>query len=179
MRIRTGRTAAALVALAALLVAAAPRAQAATARIPDSDKFGLGVGIGALSYGLSGKYYISPDQAIQANLGTYVTGDRGRFGNFLALGADYLFEFDTGIEESDISLSWYLGPGLGAAFSGEGYWGVDANLCVGAAFLFHELPLDFALEYRPGLRLQSPGLFGAGRLVYTFTSLGLHLRYYF
>lgn len=153
--------------------------EAKSPRIQEKGHLGLGMGIGALAYGLSGKYYLGPDGAIQANMGTQLTSSRQRNGDMFALGADYLFEFGAFASANDIDLALGVGPGLGVAISTLGYVAFDLNACFSTQILFHELPLDFVVEYRPALRFKSTELYDEpGRLIYTLGSFGIHMRYY-
>lgn len=147
--------------------------------IPEEGHLGLGLGIGALAYGLSGKYYLGPTSAIQANMGTQLTSSRTKNGDIFALGADYLFELGAFASANDIDLALGVGPGLGVAISTLGYVAFDLNACFSAQILFHELPLDFVFEYRPAIRYKSTELYDEpGRLIYTFGSFGVQMRYY-
>ena len=169
---------AALLVMACSTLTASP-ALALPPRLSEPGGLGVGLGIGALSYGVSGKYYLEQGRAIQANFGPYFIDERVRYGDIWALGADYIFEIATLSSTRKIDLIWALGPGLAAGVSGKGAWIIDVNACAGAVFQFHELPLDFALEYRPGIRFKTRGLYNsASRVAPSFTSLGIQLRYY-
>lgn len=149
-------------------------------RLSEKGHAGAGVGIGALSYGLSAKYYLQDGRALQANLGPFFADDTTRYGRVWSLGADYIFEMTPLSSTREIDLIWALGPGLAAGVSSRGAWVVDLNLCAGVIFQFHELPLDFALEYRPGVRFKTRGFLDSpGIGLPSFTSFGLQLRYYF
>ena len=171
-----------LVALTALLFGAlAPcAAWAKSPRIPEPTHLGMGLGIGSLAYGLSAKYYIDSTGSIQGNMGIQPTQSRSRNGDIFAIGADYLFEFGAFASANDIDLAIGIGPGVGFAVSTLGYAAFDVNACFSAQILFHELPVDFAVEYRPAIRLKSSALYDdPGRLVYTLGNFGVQLRYYF
>ena len=147
--------------------------------IYDPDSLGLGVGIGALAYGFGAKYYFSPDSAIQGNMGVQPTQSRAVNGSLFAIGADYLFEFGPISSANNIDLTLGIGPGLATAVSTLGYVAFDVNACFSFQILFHELPLDFALEYRPAIRFKSAALYNEpGRLVYAPDSFGIQMRYY-
>ena len=171
-----------LAALCAALCVLGPSASALAdaPRIDQEGRFGLGLGIGSLAYGLSGKYYLSASRSVQANAGVQVTSSRFRNGDLFALGADYLFEFGAFASANEIDLRVGAGPGVGLALSTLGYAALDVNACVSAQILFHELPLDFAIEYRPALRLKSSPLYDdPGRFVYALANFGIQMRYYF
>lgn len=178
-RTRAGRLCSGLV--PALLVCALPSmALAATPRIPEPTHLGMGLGIGSLAYGISAKYYLDASGSIQGNMGIQPTQSRSRNGDIFALGADYLFEFGAFASANNIDLALGVGPGLSAAFSTLGYAAFDVNACFSAQILFHELPMDFAFEYRPALRLKSSALYDEpGRVVYSLANFGVQLRYYF
>ncbi len=166
--------------IAGLLVCSMPTiAQAKTPQIPEKGHLGFGLGVGALAYGLSGKYYLGPDASIQGVMGTQLTPDRRGNGDIFAMGADYLFEFGAFASANNIDLALGVGPGLGVAVTTLGYVAIDVNGCFSGQILFHELPLDFVVEYRPAIRLKSIELYEErGNLIYTFGSFGVHMRYY-
>lgn len=114
-----------------------------------SGKFGLGLGVGTLATGLSGKY-MTGDSALQFNIGLHIN-DYGRYGDAIALGGDYLFEMNRLLDKGDFEIGWNLGPGIGLTFSDTGFWAASASFVLGLEFVINVIPLDIVLEYRPSL----------------------------
>lgn len=174
------RAATLLAPLLAILASLPSPALARSPRIQEPTHLGMGLGIGSLAYGVSAKYYIDSTGSIQGNMGIQPTQSRSRNGDIFAIGADYLFEFGAFASANNIDLALGVGPGVSVAVTTLGYAAFDVNACFSAQILFHELPLDFAFEYRPALRYKSTALYDErGRLVYTLGNFGVQLRYYF
>lgn len=158
---------------------ASPPALAAPDSIRTPGKFGLGLGGGTLTSGLSAKYWVAYDHALQFNLGIYGGGGARhrfeRFGGF-AFSADYLFEMpDIVTAGRAFVLGWNLGAGLGVGvrhpdFDHRVY--VAGAFIAGLEFRFIPVPIDIVLEYRPAL-LIVPEL---ALKVIDFTA---HIRVYF
>ena len=179
---RTARQAMLIVTMlfAVALVSAPGDANARPPKLSEKGHRGMGVGIGALGYGYSSKFYLQDGRALQGNLGPFFAGDTSRYGRVWSVGADYIFEMGPISSTREIDMIWALGPGLAGGVSNRGTWVADLNLCAGVIFQFHELPLDFAIEYRPGVRFKTRGFLDSpGRATPNFTSFGLQLRYYF
>jgi hypothetical protein len=163
--------------LAALAITAAPAAHASD--IGSGRPFGLGIILGDPT-GLSGKWYINPDHAIDFAIGA------GWFtGHSLRIHADYLFHFHL-TSNSTFDLPLYIGVGPAFAFwygdYRDGYWGtkeyygdprfgLGVRVPFGVSFQFNEVPLDLFIEVVPSIGL----LPGIG----FFFDWGLGLRYWF
>lgn len=133
--------------------------------------FGIGIGAGTISSGLSGKYYM-PSFAIQANVGTYgAAGDR--YGDFdgLAFSVDALLEQDALFQNDVVAIEWNLGIGGGLGLFDDTLALAAAGV-IGLEFNFVPIPIDFVVEYRPTLLL-SPDVHLEP---IDFTG---HLRFYF
>jgi|GEM_PF-2084489 hypothetical protein len=167
--------------LSVIALASAPEtAWARPPKLSEKGHMGMGVGIGALGYGYSSKFYLQDGRALQGNLGPFFAGDTSRYGRVWSVGADYIFEMAPISSTREIDMIWALGPGIAGGVSNRGTWVADLNLCAGVILQFHELPLDFAIEYRPGVRFKTRGFLDSpGRATPNFTSFGLQLRYYF
>jgi len=128
-------------------------------------RFGLGIGAGTIANGLSAKYFVDRQNALQFNLGTF--GGRGmdnrwhRFGGF-GFSADYLFEMPAIAKAGQaFELAWNIGAGLGVGFDDDDYdhkdkhyhdyFALAASFVLGLEFNFIPIPLDIVLEFRPGL----------------------------
>lgn len=145
--------------LGALAVALmAPPALAAPDKIRTPGKFGIGLGAGTLANGLSAKYWVATDHALQFNLGIYGGGGfSDRFKRFrgFAVSADYLFEMPDIVTAGEaFVLGWNLGAGVGVGV--RGYDNDDRAYVAGAfiaglEFRFIPIPLDIVIEYRPAL----------------------------
>lgn len=156
-----------LCALLALSTLTASPAQA-QGKIKQAGNFGLGLGIGTLASGLSGKYFLESNLSIQGNVGLHYYGPYGRcyrrgprrycdrWGDALGLSADLLSERGPLAGNDQVSLDWQIGGGLGL-----GIWERAPVLDVAAAFVLglqvnvHALPIDVVLEYRPKLIILS------------------------
>lgn len=142
-------------------------------------RFGVGLGIGSLPYGASWKYYMRDDQSIEGKIGPHLTDSTARDGVIMALDSAYLFEMPPLISANGIDLSWNVGAGMGFGVGRGGSFVFDASAVGGLVFLFHDLPMDFAVEYRPGLRFKDRQLYGTGtNLYFAYSRFGIHLRYY-
>jgi len=166
----------------ALLLAALAFGATAPARASDIGSgrpFGLGIILGDPT-GISGKWYISSEHAIDFGVGAGWMG-----GHSLHIHADYLFHFML-VNHSAFDLPLYLGVGPTFAFWygdyhdrywGPGdYWGDDrfglgVRVPFGISFQFNAVPLDLFLEVAPALAL----LPGIG----FFVEGGLGLRFWF
>ncbi len=114
--------------------------------------FGIGIGAGTISSGLSLKYYSSPSFALQANVGTYGTaGDRSNFDG-LAFSVDGLLEQNALFKNDVVSIDWNLGLGAGLGLYNDDL-GLAVAGVVGVEFNFVPVPIDFVVEYRPTLLL--------------------------
>jgi hypothetical protein len=151
---------------------------------PSSGNFGIGIGGGTATSGLSMKYYMSDSTALQGVIGVWGYG-RG-YGDTLGVSLDYLFEMPEFAKSDVICLGWNLGPGLWAGAwndsdkwdddrwsngnDGGGYFGVSG--VVGLEFLFQPLPFDIVLEYRPSIII-------APVVGFDPVSFDGHVRFYF
>lgn len=142
----------------------------------EKGRFGLGLGAGTSTAGLSAKYFFSERLALQGVLGAgygsgYSSGPGGGWDEGAALGADLLFEMPALYEDEGIELAWALGPGAGiwigdnwAALAASGALGFECNITA--------VPLDLVVEYRPRLLL-------APEVAFDWISFTGHIRYYF
>lgn len=139
---------------------------------PSSGNFGVGLGGGTGTTGLSAKYYPSDSTAVQALVGIYGFGHSG---GGMSLAADYLFEMPALAESEVVNVGWNVGPGAwGGVYSGGGLSGafIGASAVAGLEFLVQPLPIDVVLEYRPALLLVPD-------IAIDFVSFDAHIRYYF
>ena len=160
--------------LALILLLASPLASAAkpATRIQGPGHWGVGLGGGTATAGLSGKYFLSDHTALQGILGGAGYGHHSDFGDTaLGLGVDWLFEGPP-IFSDDLVLDvgWELGFG-GWTWVGDPFW-IGANGVAGIQFEFVPVPIDVVFEYRPALRFYDD--FGVD-----FGDFGGHVRVYF
>lgn len=142
--------------------------------------FGLGIGSGTIANGLSAKYFMSKQHALQFHLGAYGgAGFNNRWKRIdgLGLGADYLFEMPAIARVGKaFELGWNLGAGVGLGFRDrdDKYDGfaVAVAFVAGLEFNFIPAPFDLVLEWRPSV-LVAPSI-GIGVLDFT-----AQLRFYF
>lgn len=133
----------------------------AGAPIRQAGNFGIGVGGGTGTVGLSMKYFTSASNAFQFTVG-FRNGSRrcdyyydnrrncrDRFDNdHIGLSADYLFELNQFITTDVINIGPSLGAGLGIGIWDEG---IDAAISgvAGIEFMLNPIPIDFVIEWRP------------------------------
>ncbi|TNF24292.1 MAG: hypothetical protein EP329_25200 [Deltaproteobacteria bacterium] len=163
--------------LTTALATIAPTAQAAPDKIRSTGKIGLGLGSGTLANGLSAKWYMGTDHALQFNLGSFGGGGIDhrwhRVAGFAA-GVDYLLELpDIVTAGNAFVLGWNAGVGgaLGVA-DGHADLAVAVAGIVGLEFRIIPVPIDIVLEFRPGLLIIPDVDFDA----VDFTA---HIRFYF
>jgi hypothetical protein len=117
---------------------------ASASDIGGEERFGIGLGGGTLSNGLTAKYYLDESSAVQAVLGISGWG--------FSLGADYVFEFDPVYKHKSGELFWGVGGGAGAVFYDVGIdsatvFGVSAVIELG--WHFKSIPLEIVTDWRP------------------------------
>lgn len=155
--------------LVSLVALVTTLAWAAPAHADKPGTFGIGLGAGTVSNGLSGKYYMG-SFALQANLGLFGAG-ADRFGNNgFAFSVDGLLEQNALFKNGVVSIDWNLGLGAGLGASDNAFVLAAAGV-LGLEFNFIPVPIDFVVEYRPTLVITELDL-----NVIDFTG---HLRYYF
>ncbi|MBI5610758.1 MAG: hypothetical protein HY902_17910 [Deltaproteobacteria bacterium] len=135
----------ALLAMAASGVATTAAADGAGGDvIGHTKKFGIGVGGGTLTYGISPKFYLSTTDAIQATLGTSMYG--------LDVGVDYVHEMGTWVDVAPGRLWWDLGAGAEALL--YDYLGHNSTV-LGVAGIFEvgwhfkKFPVELTASVRP------------------------------
>jgi hypothetical protein len=141
--------------------------------------WGLGLGAGTFATGLSTKYFFEREMSVQGNLGWW-RGPyycfRGRCyggGDSLALSADLLFERPSFAGNDKVSVAWALGGGVGLGLEDEfNNFGLGVSFVIGIEVNVDVVPIDIAVEYRPGLGF----LPGFDLNLINFTG---HIRYYF
>jgi hypothetical protein len=151
------RSALALVAALGTIVAVLPEADARprpvgrAKRFSANKTFGLGIMLGAPS-GLSGKYFLGPDTAIDFGVGIirYRPYDRGRDGN-VHIHADFLLHPVSLASVEPFELPLYFG--LGARVwdfdddeNNDDGFAIGVRAPVGIAFDFNNVPLDVFVE---------------------------------
>lgn len=157
--------------LATFVVLAVATPARAERPIHSSGRFGIGLGGGTISNGLSAKYYMTAGTAIQANLGSYGNGgDRADFGGFAA-SADFLLERGPLTTTGYFSLDWSFGLGAGVGVR-DSNTGIAAAGVLGLELNFTVIPIDLVLEYRPTLGI-SPDV------DFEPVDFSGHLRFYF
>lgn len=126
----------------------------------DANKtFGLGLELGAPT-GLTGKYFVASDRAIDFGLGT-IYNYRDRYG--LHIYADYLFHPVSLTSNPTFELPFYIGiggrfwdfedRGRNGAYDNASAFGVRVPL--GLAFDFNNVPLDIFVQLVPTLDFYS------------------------
>jgi len=159
------------------LALTAPAAHAAPDAVRVPGKIGVGIGSGTLANGLSAKWYLAYEHALQFNLGVYGGGgihSRWAHAAGFAFSVDYLFELpDIATVGRAFVLGWNVGAGGGIGVSnGHAQLAVAASFVLGLELRFIPAPLDLVIEYRPGLLIVPEANFDP----VDFTA---HLRFYF
>jgi hypothetical protein len=149
-----------------LLALLSPLAQA---EAPSSGDFGLGLGGGMISTGISGKVYQGP-VAFQGVVGWWGLGREGA--DALGLNLDLLKEQPSFAGGGPLKLGWNYGLGGGAVIVDGGGLGLGASGVAGLEFLIQPIPLDVVLEYRPGLWIVPD-------VDLDLINFSGHIRYYF
>lgn len=135
--------------------------------LAEPGRFGLGLGGSSLASGVTGKIYLSPNLAVQANVGWW-------FSAGFSAGADILFERALW-RNDDVSVQGYLGagPSVGVFSVRNSATVLGASGVAGAGVHVAEVPIEVTLEIRPtivvGSRFWNGFYFGGGGAV----------RYYF
>jgi hypothetical protein len=141
----------------------------ARAEDPSGGNFGLGIGGGMISTGISGKYYQGP-VAFQGVVGWWGLGREGT--DALGLNLDFLKEQPSFAGGGPLQLGWNYGLGGGAVIVDGGGLGLGASGIAGLEFLIQPVPLDIVLEYRPGLWIVPD-------VNLDLVNFSGHIRYYF
>lgn len=154
--------------LGAALLATPAVASAETNAFAQSGRFGLGIGSGWYTNGISAKYFFGERMSLQGVVGGY--GGWGLGWGGLGVGADVLFEMPSLVGNQDVNLNWNVGPGVAAGF-GSGFASVAVSGVVGLSLQLKSFPVDFTIEARPTFRLGDwSGFYFGG---------GGHIRYFF
>lgn len=160
--------------LAATLFATPAMAQSSS----DSSKFGIGLGAGTVAAGLSFKTLMSESTAFQATVGSW--RGYGRHWHFstsaFALGADFLMEQPPIFNNEVVEIGWNLGLGAGVGLISDATV-FGATGIAGLEFNFVPAPIDFVVEYRPGLYVGAG--YGDANLSLSFIDFTGHIRVWF
>lgn len=154
--------------------------------IQEGANFGLGVGGGLGATGLSAKYFIGADFALQGVVGLWnpvqidLLGSDGQdarnIGEF-ALSVDALFESQPWINGSAMDVAFNGGLGLAVAPAGGHPAGL--SLIGGMEFDLEVIPIDIVLEYRPHMWLVPlPNDWGRPGTYVDFLAFTGHIRVY-
>lgn len=157
---------------------ARPRPKRSTASFEANKTFGLGLMVGVPS-GLSGKYYLSKDTALDFGLGLYGRYGRDSYNRALHLHVDHLWHPVVLAKPDAFWVPLYFGVGArlldhrsDRGFSDDTHLGVRAPL--GILMDFTNVPLDIFLELALVVDIIHDGNHG-----YSDLNLSLGLRYYF
>ncbi len=134
--------------LAAAAASAAPAPKKA-ANVIHPGLFELGVYLGQPS-GLSAKYWINGKNSID---GVAAWGFGGVGSGYLAVAADYLFNFTDVVKIENETFPLYVGAGAIMNIDMGGGISLGARVPLGALYLFRGVPLEISLEIVPVLYL--------------------------
>lgn len=161
-------------ALLVVAMAFAGPSEADAKPIHSSGRFGVGLGSGTLTNGLSLKYFLANAFAVQANVGRAGgghAGDRFKDNGGIAGSLDLLIENKPLIASKLVNLEWSYGLGGGVA-SRNDTTALAAAAIAGLELNFNVIPIDLVLEFRPTL-LISP------EVEFEIVDFSGHLRFYF
>jgi len=168
-----------------LLLGGSGAAHAAPGPFREAHRFGLGLGAGTSTAGLSAKYFLSDRLALQGVIGAgydahhdYYAGAGGGWDSGAALSADLLFEMPAFFEDPDVNLAWAIGPGMGI-WVGNHSFALAASGALGFEVNITAVPLDIVIEYRPRLLIVPPASYAGDGLAFDFVNFSGHIRYYF
>ena len=125
--------------------------------IREANHWGIGFGGGNGPAGISFKYFLAKEMALQAVVGGFGWGHNGWTdddafgGGGLGVQVDFLFELPTIVMAGDVmELGWSVGPGVWFGV-GPDFW-LGAAGTLGLEFNFIPVPIDLVLEYKPSLK---------------------------
>ncbi len=98
--------------------------------------------------------------------------DWGFRGDTLGLAADFLYEMPTIASGQVVALGWNYGLGAGVGIGDVGA-AIGGTGVIGLEFNFQPAPIDFVVEYRPGIYI------GNDDLDLEFVDFTGHLRFWF
>lgn len=158
------------VAMTFLMASPAMAQEGSTAR---PDGFGIGLGHGSISSGLSGKIH-SGGIAFQGVVGCGY-GYSYRCGA-LGVSLDILKSMPVFVDADVVQLAWNIGGGPSVAIGR--YLGIGAQFVAGLEFIFPSIPIDLVLEARPGVIFDTNWDRGLRYRDNYYGFLGGHIRIY-
>lgn len=153
------------------LISLSASSEAEAQRLPGS--FGIGIGTATGAAGVSFKTGMG-SFTFQGVAGTWRGQglDWGFDGDALGLAADFLYEMPTIASGQIVALGWNYGLGAGVGV-GDGGAAIGGTGVLGLEFNFVPAPIDFVVEYRPGLYISDDDL------DLEFIDFTGHLRFWF
>jgi hypothetical protein len=136
--------------------------------------FGIGLGAATVPSGISFKTYTGKTVALQGVVGSWRGhGEDWRVGvDSFGVGLDLLYEMPSLAELQLLELGWNYGVGAGAGVDDDGEAVLGGTGVLGLEFNFNPAPIDFVIEYRPGLYIDDG-------LQFEFADATGHLRWWF
>lgn len=122
------------------LLAVPAVSQATTSEFAQAGRFGLGLGGGSLSNGITGKLYLSDAMALQAVVGYWGLGG-------LTATVDGIWEMPSLFSNEVLNINWNVGVGAGTILGSN--FGLGVAGVAGLNFQLKNLPLEFVGEIRP------------------------------
>lgn len=146
---------------------------ASRSSVRTAGRFGLGLGAGTSTGGVSGKYWMDETKAVQLVVGAGYgqRADRDGWSSGLGLSGDFLFEGSSFAVVDDVEFGWSLGPGVGL-WANDDYFALAVAGVAGIEMGVLVFPLDLVLEYRPRV-LVVPDV------GFDWVNFSAHVRYYF
>ena len=151
--------------VAPLMLALPATAETRPQRVHETGNIGVGLGAGPAGSGISGKGFMNEKNALQGLVGIRDGGTA------LLISPDYLYNFDTIMQDDDVTFGWYGGFG-GSLSLGSPDFSLGASAILGVDFCIDRGPIDIYAEFRPMLILApTPDMW--------FTSFAGGARYFF
>ncbi len=116
--------------------------------------FGLGFMVGDPS-GLNGKYFLSPNNAVEVGLGAGVFGNENSF----AMHIDYLYHNNTIIQSSE-NFTVFYGFGIRVRSKEEAEFGLGMRGIIGVSWVSQTMPIDIFVQIAPVFKLLPSTKFG-------------------
>ena len=140
---------------------------------------GIGIGGGTWVSGLSAKFMLADQHALQLVVG-YAGRPWGYWRDWSRPGfgaeLDYLYHFPEFFQSEVVNLGWNIGVGGTVGIVPRSGIGIGVNGIVGFEILFQPVPMDLVIEYHPGIMILAGGQAGIYPALLDFSA---HLRWWF
>lgn len=165
---------------------------------PMGRTLGVGLALGNPT-SFTGKYHLGEGEAIDLHLGKFHTYGHSFWNNSIFLGADYLFELWSFLENSSVKVPLYAGPGVGLLvntserrgyrfdnrfnYNRDGHYdfGFGPRLPIGVGIEFQKVPFELFIEMAPTMMILFRDAAYGDRAIVRFDipNFALIARFYF